>query len=367
MRALPLVLMFASSGAVYVSIQDSQEAYPLLRRVGSGETLRWGVGELALLRLSSAAVRVSNRGARFVQAQSTLHGLSGWGHSPCRAATGLLCRTPGGTGLFPEEPSLAVIPGSADLVADPFAAGIASQPCLRYASRLVQETDTYSVTLCDITQKGLNLVVAEDGVYALDRDEHLWFYLVVSIGTVVLVTAVAQNIASLLQEDVKATSRGLELFCALVLIAVSSFGISYITLGDMLFHYFTVAYVALNTAYWALSGSAGGIPVNMLLGTLMLTLCRLYNGIECEYVGPLLFLLLTRCFDKALTAFRSPLLNTPPFANQVFLVLDFLLAGLAYQYGVRALFTRGGEADALFVVMVLLAYSLAVFLHDRSI
>ena len=389
LAATLFALLAGTTSAAYVSVADEAEAYPVLRRVGSLTPLRWDVGDLAARRLSAAAVRVSSRGARFVPAGQLLTGLGGWHRSPCTATPGALCRTPGNTTLFPERPGDVSIPGAAERVADGFAVDIAAQGCSRHAARQISDTDAYTVSLCDITQKGYHFLLVGDTVYSLERDEQFWFYLLVSVGAIVVVTSVAQNIATLLGGAGEATSVWLELGAAVLLLAVTWYGAAFVTVGDVVFYFSAVAYVALNTVYWALQQGEEGVPVNVLLGALMLTLCRLYDGAECEYLGPVLLLFLARAFHKAHCILQTPLYtggwrsaaaagergvvpalavrgeNLLFFASQVAVLLDFLLAGLAHQFGFRALFARGDVGDAFFAVLTLVAYELSVLLQTR--
>ena len=231
-----LVLSLAAVHAVYVPVEDSPDAYPLLKNTDGGGVVRWSRGRMATLRLSSNAVRISNRGVRFIPMTMSLHSTDAWPATGCTASTTALCRTTEGVTVFPEAASDARIPGYSGKVRDSFGVAVAEQECQRFASRIITDTDSYAITLCDITQKGFNFIVTSDTVMQLDRDGHLWFYLAVSIGTVVLVTSVAQNIAHLLGESKVVTSLWLELTAALVLIGVSPFGLAFVTTGDVLYY-----------------------------------------------------------------------------------------------------------------------------------
>jgi hypothetical protein len=395
MRAVaPLLCLAAAAGATYVPIADETGAYPLLRRVGSLAPLRWDVGELAALRLGAAAVRVSSRGARFISPGAHLTWFEGWNHSACPAAPGALCRTPGNTTLFPEHTESVSIPGSAARVGDPFAAGIATRGCARHAARRISDTSAYTVSLCDVTQKDLHFLLVGDTVYVRERDEKLWFYLVVSAATIVVVTSVAQNIAQLLGGARETAGTRLELAAALLLPAVAWYGTAFVTVGDVVFFFATIAYVALHVVLHAVYSCTGdarfAVPVNVLLGALMLTLCRVYDGAESEYLGPVLLLFLARTFQKAHRVLETPLYTggwrpvdhttdadaVPALAaeghewlflaSQLAVLADFLLAGLAHQYGFRPLFARGTTGDAFFVVLFLVAYELSVLVRPAA-
>eukprot|EP00961_Rhodomonas_salina_P018302 246050-Rhodomonas_salina.1 len=50
-----LVLSLAAVHAVYVPVEDSPDAYPLLKNTDGGGVVRWSRGRMATLRLSSNA------------------------------------------------------------------------------------------------------------------------------------------------------------------------------------------------------------------------------------------------------------------------------------------------------------------------
>jgi hypothetical protein len=362
--AFLLTSLLPAARAVYVPITDEAAAYPLLRRGGSPAPLHWGRGELATLRLAAAAVRVSDRGVRFVPAGMWLADLGGWGDSPCAAAPDALCRTPANTTLFPEDAAAVLIPGDAARVADAFARPLAETGCSRDAARLVAAVDSYAVSLCDVTQAEFDFLLVGDVVHARRRPQRLWFYLAVSVGALVVVTSVAQNVAVLLGGKAEPTPLWLELGAAVLLVAVSWVDAAFVTVGDVIFYFACIAHVLLNAAYWWFAaGGDGGVPVNVLLAALLLALCRMYDGAESEYVGPLLLLLLARAFHKAHAAARAPPRGRALLlAAQAAVLGDFMLAGLAHQYGFRGLFARGPDGDAFFAVLALAAYLLAVAL-----
>lgn len=391
----PVLLAFLSiarlAHAVYVPVEDTEVSYPVLKHALDGTVLRWSLGDTAALRLSSTALRISNRGVRFVAPTMRLSNLHDWAQTRCTFVEDALCQTPAGDLLFPESALQALVPASGSGALGAFTSLLSKSACSRSAARTVVDIDWYAVTLCDITQKGFHFVLDGDLLYTRQKEESFLFYLLVSIGTVVLVTAVAQNIAHLLDTATAVTSVFLELGMSLLLTGVCSFsGLNFATEGDTLYYWFTFGYVLVNLAYWVLrlystrdpAGAQGAVPVNVLLGALLLTLTRLYDGAESEYVTPVLFLLLVRCFHKGQKFFYTPLLvdtvtcedpyfmhaDTPLyFFGQVTLLLDFTLAGLTHQYGFRSLFHKAHVGDMFFGVLALAAYSLSVLLWDRSL
>jgi len=361
-----LLLAAGVCNAVYIPLDDTPTAYPLLRRVGESEPIRWASGELAALRLGANAVRVSDRGVRFVPANMPLYF---WDYSTttndstaCHGRPGAFCATPGGTLLFPESAADARIAGDAALVDDALGRHIAeTEGCERNAARGIDYTTTYAVTLCDVTQKSFSFLMARGRVRAARLGDEMWYYALVCVAVVVLVTCLAQNIASLLEDATPPGNLAVELGAALLLPAISWYRLSLVTTGDVIFHWYSFFYVLLGTGLWAAAKPADrrGAPINVLLGALLHALCRVYDGIESEYVTPLLFLVLVRAFHKAQRQDNNILAYMSVLA-------DFALAGLAHQFGFRALFAQGRVADLFFAVLALAAYSLCGMLAEPT-
>lgn len=366
-----LLLSASCATAVYLPLEDVPTSYPLLREAGTDHPLRWSTGRVAALRLSSEAVRISNKGVRFVPPVMKLHTYETG--ALCTPSPGAFCQTPGGTTLFPEEASAALIPGRSDLVSDPFGEDLASETCSSFSGRQIVDTEDYTATLCDITQKGFDFLAHDGYVNAALRVDSLWFYFFLSVATVILVTSVAQNIANLLGEDTPPGKLWLELLAVLTLLALSWFDIRLATGGDVIFYFFCIGYVVFGVGYWvarrAVSGAETGVPVNVLLGAILLTLCRLYDGIECVFLSPVLFALLVRAFHRGLLLV-APTSDPAPepilLATQASVWLDFLLAGVAHQYGFRVLFSSRHEGDLLFAVLVTFAAALSLAIVQKK-
>jgi hypothetical protein len=326
---LAAVLSLGGTGSFYVTLSDSREAYPLLVSTDSGQPLRWDRGRMAEIQSRSHAVRVSDRGVRFVSAYSgfsdfnsgTFMDTSYWGSlsAPCEPGPGELCTTSGGTVVFPEAASGALIPETVSLLSDPFAVGMASTACKRHSNRVVTDEPVYAVTLCDIAQTGADLVYVDGAIYSRRRSESVVFYVVVSLASVILVTCLAQNMASLISNDKSAPNPFVSIVsCAVVLVfsVVPPLNMAaYITKDDVIYHWFLFAYIAYGLVVWGArlcyslcsdfegSGGDAAVPFNVILATLLFALSRLYDGAECHYVAPLLFLLILRVTFKMIASF----------------------------------------------------------------
>ena len=166
----------------------------------------------------------------------------------------------------------------------------------------------------------------------------------------------------------------------MLLATCTATGLNFGTRVDEICYWFTFSYVLFNLLYWLLATlytpDTQGVPVNALLGTLLLTLSRLYDGFECNYVTPVLFMLLARSFEKAAACLdqqeqdliqeEEPKMHTLlDFLWRVTLLLDFALVALAERYGFRPLFASSSNADLFFVVLTVAACSLSGILRAQ--
>jgi hypothetical protein len=248
-----------------------------------------------------------------------------------------------------------VIPYRYEQIADPLAKHVGHQQCRRSSARKVANVSTYAITLCDVTQKHFEVVLIGEEIFVRDHDESFFFYAVISITTIIIVTSVAQNIAHLLGDVDAVTNFWLEIVSALVLATTCLFNTNFVTHEDVFYFIVVSLYVFLNIFHWIFFT---GVPINALLATLMLLLARLYNGIESDYVAPIMFLFIVRAFEKALNKKDSK-------AEKVVLVADFFLVGLTHQYGFLPLFEKRLHANTYFAVMIFFAYQLALYLRQK--
>lgn len=389
--------------AIYVPILDTETAYPLLRNVADSATIQWSYGTIAQYQSSTAAMHISNKGIRFISQTKNLLEPRFWGSilgratpdsTECIYGPTSLCKTKSGSSIFPTEKENALIPYEASAITDGFTRPIAQENCKRYANRFVTNTTQYSVTLCDITQKGVQIIVYNSVVYRILHEESFWFYIVISIGTILLITSIAENVTEILtQRTIKSTNAekpttsipeestednpvnatnkkyvNFELFVSMVVLIVVLVQQPYLTLADFIVFFFIIAYVAINLIYWFWlwnkdEGEGVDPPVNVFVATLLLTICRLYNGLENEYIFPLLFILLLRTFDKAHKLLSKTDTNKKQEQfifklQQPLLFFDFTLIILTHQLGFRPLFKIQNVADVYFAIMGIISYSI---------
>lgn len=414
--------------AYYIPISDSIEVYPLLVASSNGVPLLWPFGDLAQLQIVSSATVVSDRGVRFIGSTVHLRDLSHLNHSLCHVGGPQLCQTGNGSVIFPSSASQATIPDYAASVTDALTRPIAEQECARHARRVVHsyiDHNAYSVTLCDITQKQYQFVFngATQTLYVNERSDTVLFYILLSFCVVVLVTCLAQDVSHLLGNEEQQPNPVLTTGCCIVLLLCTFvFRVEFITWSDFFYKWFLVAYISFSAVHWICrlvvsicmdKEATGAVPFNIVIGSLLLSLCHLYSGIECQYLLPLMFLLTVRIMHKSVAVFHSmvPLNNTSfetaantttenialtdikplqsSTSNERYnealtfhmmtlrhewlasmyrcvLFMDCVLLAITHQYGFRMLYLQPYYGDAYFVVMVVFAMLIVCLVWERD-
>lgn len=435
--------------ALYLPLGDSKNFYPLLVDPDTGSVYKWSSGRLARFGAASAGVRLSDKGIRFVHHTHTLRRLltgipvgsggrssrGGWFASQCTPGSAELCTADSAnTVLFP-------LTSSRVLVSEHIAAGMQTQnntasaasplqralralaeDCKRHAGRsIVSEpasgsngsadaaVPVYTASLCDITQKGLEFVYDSNVLFVRHDDTSWIFFAVLCVCMIVLVTALAQNIARLLGDQVEPPNNwpGLLASAVLMISVLASSGKhleEFVTVEDMWVYIFCITYVAFYLVMWVTKWCMrcwkmhldimpqADTPVSVFVGSLMLGVLRLYNGAECAYVLPVLFLACTRAMYKSVGVFlasSSPgalaavrkheftffhtisnqKLDTRETSNlplvfiehmfRTSLVMDFVMVGLMHQFAFRPLFYEPLQGDLYFLVIAAVTFSVA--------
>lgn len=383
-----VLLGLACAHAYYLPIQDTEVAYPLVVDADSGAAVDWTSGIPARLWALSGAVRVNDRGVRYVNMDTELRnisGLKGWSKVDCVIRPGTLCEAvESGMKVFPEAAADVVVADVVTDVADTLGQTVAERHCRRHAARTVTSGSDYTISLCDVTQKRFDFVWTNfEELHVRERLDAWPFYITTSVCVIVLIAIVAQNLFYLLGGASTPVAPWIGI--AITLAAVVTVFINYIdfwglvTYADWHYMVFAMCYVGWYVAMWvgrglwslwAVGDDSEALPVNVLVGTLLLIVARLYDGIESPYVLPLLALLAARSWYKALAAFA---LQTEHGAHweakemRVFengaldgfarasIVLDFALVGITHQYGFRPLFARALVADMYYSALMAVA------------
>lgn len=406
------LVILSSAAAVYVPISDERTAYPLVVNADTNEQFLWHSGDIHRFLSASAAVRISDRGARFIEHSFTMRelasGYSDWTGEPCGFRLEGLCVLETNATVFDEAAELVVIPDTVSNLVEGSVEYITASVgnCARHANRLVNGGSLYDISLCDVTQKHMDYLLIRDTLLVRKRPEGWVFYIGISLALIVAVTCAAQNISHLLGGE----SEPVNLFVALVsCVTILVFSIvdnsslpAFVTREDVSYFWVSVAYIIFYLCMWmgklahhSLREQVGEYPVNVLLGGILLGILRLYDGIECSYVLPIQFILCLRAWFKAYSFLASSgimeLENNAPLRDSEFqiaqrlladggyadvlihvmfrasIVFDFMLFGLTHQYGFRTLFYEPHHGDAYAVVLILLSMSLAGVAWRRNV
>lgn len=378
---LILCLFSTSATALYMPILDEESAYPLLANADTGLPVTWSQGSVARYRSGSRAIHVSDRGIRFIASSALITDEAFWGnigghasilHTSCRHTSKALCVTDQGSFIFATQNSLAQIPDTASKITDPFTRTIGSLACKRNAKRQITNTNSYAVSLCDVTQNGAEILLKDSTVYYLHHSEPFWFFAVVSICIIMLVTALAENISSLLQRKAEEQSIAylqFELFLAVLLSVLSLLQQPYFTVTDYTAFLFLCVYISVYFVFWNVTlyfqqrsvsqnqPVEHETPINVLLGALLLSTCRVYHGLESPYVFPVFLLLAIRTFEKTL---RYDQKGIEVFGyHAVLLFMDYVLLALTHQYGFRPLFFKPYTGDVYSTIALLFCFYIA--------
>jgi hypothetical protein len=395
-------------------IKDDSAVYPYVYDAITSKRIEWGKGRIAELVGKSIAIRVSDRGIRFIQRGNAIHDLRarGWMNTTCTLGHNYLCLMSTGDKVFPI--TKAHIPQSHDYVVNPVTSMTGSTVCRFHSNRLIANVSTYDISLCDIIDNSYDIVWTNSTIFVRKNATPIYMYVLITVFTIVLVTCVAQNIAFSFGDDEAHISTLMSVVSSLALfITVCTEyrnGHGYITEVDYMFFWTTIGYLALNIVTWVSRmiysrtyAVEAGVPFNLLLANILLTICKLYDGIENEYVLPVLFLMGTRSAYKtfdifALTMMSIPathlttqaettqsnkakvvseeietlrfndkwLLWTQPEAlvilHQATTFIDWLYIAFTFQVGVRPMSSVPHEADIYFVMVMITSMCVALLI-----
>ena len=181
--------------------------------------LPWGHGEMFSMRMASTFMRVSSRGLQtsMFPASNVSNGLHMWKQFNCDTAMSALCvdESGGHFDIFPthdqvfisQEFSTSYIHSNSYLTVFD-----SDNACNRSnTGRLLQASkDTYSITLCDIIDSNLDILIkfgrtdfGDMTVYWRQDETSVWLLVFLAIVSIYLVSCVAQNIVSVIQNDIR--------------------------------------------------------------------------------------------------------------------------------------------------------------------
>ena len=301
-----VVWLVGASDAALFSMQDANR--PGLS--SNGGQLAWWDGGPAFALASSGAVRLNFRGLFVYPPSVVVRGeldaapeALGWHKVACNVSAWALCSSevghvlPASSPRMPERQETVLVDGWNDLA------------CAQSSGKTLVSAGAYDISACDVFDEGLDLLYTPGYLYHRHTSMSPWEYWVYVVLAVVLVRCLSYNVQSLWLPEGSAAIRKqwVPLVCStalLVLVLVDGDSI-YVTQGDVLFFWCTVAYVAvylvMHLGTRAAQNTGYEQPVfNVIVGTLQLVGMRFYTAAETPYNTVLVGMLASRGWTKML-------------------------------------------------------------------
>ena len=318
--------------------------------------VQWHTGSAPWWGGTSSMVRINKRGITFKphpwHTRQDLLSLPQWTHEPCMPSAVGLCSTRTSI-MFPSQQT-PVVNEAMDWLCGSTA-----------TFRAVTNVTRYDSSACDVLDAKADYVLA-DQILFYSNSSHLpeWIYWTVCVIVVYLVRCLSKYVLSSIRkrdEDTNSTPNALMCVsaCAFTCLLVITQGdFVYVTEEELLFHRFTLFYIAAYALLFAgnrmavlLIQSTWNDPpfYNLLAGVMLLVACRLYCGAETPYNPPLIFIIAVRMAVKSRRG--SDILRS------LTLLLDAFMAGLVCILGFSpdsryliALFTAACAASDALVI-----------------
>ena len=315
--------------------------------------VQWHTGSAPWWGVTSSMVRINKRGVAFKPHQwHTRGGMLSlpWTHEACMPSAVGLCSTRTSI-VFPSQQT-PVVNEALDWLCGSTA-----------TFRSVTNVSRYDPSACDVLDAKADYVLADSVLFYTDSTNLPdWIYWTVCVLVVYLVRCLSKYVLSSIRKDPKsATPDALVCVsaCAITCLLVISQGdFMYVTEEELLFHRFTLFYIAAYALLFAVNRmavlllqSAWNDPpfYNLLAGVMLLVACRLYCGAETPYNPPLVFIIAVRMAVKSRRG--SGILRS------LTLLLDAFMAGLVCILGFSpdsryliALFTAACAASDVLVI-----------------
>ena len=393
-RALRLLLLLSAS-ETHASLHPLLDSRPSL---SSGTSpIEWWAGGPAFVLASAGAMRINFRGAHIYPRTARLRELdhvSGWTGVQCNVSAWALCSADTG-GFMPSSPPR--MPERKDKVEG----GWGGMACADSQGKTLVSLGVYDISACDIVDEGLDTVYSASKLYHARTAMPLWRYWLCVGLAIVLVRALSYNVQGLWTASSSSREAPLKvrqwpalcgslLLLALVLVDLDRV---YITKADLLYFWFSVAYIGFYLALHAhlprlgatvttlgatgatLGRTAGRDPsekrapakpatanetpvFNVIAGTLQLLATRLYTGAETPYNPLLTGMIACRVWTKVLTAMITQK-NPAHAATSLSLMIDAMYLSLSFEVAFNG--TR-----ELLVGITAVAFAFAQLLVSRA-
>lgn len=373
-----VLLILGMCDAFTVTIGDNDSLYPYVSMISDGSVLTWTRGVNAEFLSTSTAVSVSDRGVRYISTAFTLRGLDDIFDTSfeCRLRPGMLCQTPFGDKIFPDRGIVRVgsFPRNEHL------ATVANTSCVGESHRTISNSGVYDISLCDVMKSSIEVVWAEDRLYVRYQETPLSAFVIVSVCVIALVFVTAQTLASELKDHVRQRNYLLSTV-ACVFLLLYDVGLylpwkRYVTHEEFEVFWWIFAYIILNLIgvfQEIVLGSAGkssteqgNIPLNAIIGTLLLTAMSIYGTIENVYTAPILVAILTRAVAKMFAYVYCFFGLSGSKMHNWWVCMDWVVIILCYQWGMKAGSLESQEKDLQFVSLFIISFALGKILSDAE-
>jgi hypothetical protein len=334
-----------------MTIFQLEDSRPFLTH--SSQPIQWHTGSAPWWVMSSSMVRINKRGVAFKpewwHTRNALLTLPGWTNERCH---------PSAFGLCAKTQSSIVFPS----IQTPLVNEELDWLCGSTATyRSVANVTRYDISACDVLDAKIDYVLADEVLFtSLSTDLPEWIYWTVCVLVVYLVRCLSKYVLSSLKKSGDGPNPVLCVSACILtcLLVVGQGDFIYATEEELLFHWFTIFYVAAYTllftgnrlTIWLLRSAWKDPPFyNLLAGVLLLVASRLYCGAETPYNPPLIFIIAVRVAVKSRRG--------SDFLRSLTLLLDAFMLSLICILGFNqnsryliALFTAALAASDVLVV-----------------
>lgn len=406
--------------AYYIPLSSAPTSYPRLVSASTSLPIPWTTGHISELESMSSAIRISDRGVRFISKYltmrnftSTANMLDVWDSITCILNPGSFCSIPENALLstsqpvFPTTSLLVQITDYAHKVTEPTLRSIAERPCNAGSNRFIYNSTTYTPSLCDITHQYHDFIHTNDTLYVRRRNESVYTYAVLSIMLIILVTSTTLQATHMFHRldympDIRIT------LCTCTMLTVVSIStinmMAYVTVADLVYVCIVISYIFVSLMHWLvhihcynnlalhttnslvladLKETTSNVPLNLTIATILLAICRMYDGIECTYTTPLLFIMCTRTIYKLYSVIQyediivnhasemhtkvdTHIVSSLLFIVKMGIFLDIILIAFTYQFGFKPSFFHAHQSDAYFIILLLVSFTCATYAADHT-
>lgn len=281
------------------------QSYPFLQNGGTGINFYEGGG--AFILASNNLVRVNYRGIHtYKSARLNIqenHNI--WKVKTCNLSAFSMCNTGDGH-IFPYF--------------SPRIGNTSLEYCVKSLAKvIINNPNIYDYSSCDILDQSQDLIYTDSLLYIRTNNIDIWKYWAMVLCCIYLIRSVSVNLIGKLESNSVYTPQYPAIIVSLTawLIVLCDWDSYYITSNDIVFFWVSIGYVGLYLGFHAYHAYVWYMHTyyynhhnkqymepkifNMSTATIQLVTARLYASTETPYIPVILFLLLTRIWEKEVT------------------------------------------------------------------